>query len=194
MRWMKSAVVLAVVLLPIDVAGADVVCKNKKSGALAVRADGCKKKEDVYTGLTRPTVAGFSRFSGSVDLTANSSELTKLSDPMGSGPLVVTSPTRLVLTGAVNVENMGLATKDAEIGCQLEVSTGSGFALVGSEMRTEAPGNDLHDERHSIALVGVADEPAGTYDARITCRASIIFTSAIPQVREAALGVVAIPQ
>ena len=61
-------------------------------------------------------------------------------------------------------------------------------------MRAEAPGNDQRDERHSIALVAVTDEPAGTYDVRITCRGNIIFPSAVPQVEEAALSVVAIPQ
>jgi hypothetical protein len=91
-------------------------------------------------------------------------------------------------------ENNGLTSQDARIACQLEIDPGTGFAAVGSEMRAEAPGNDQHDERHSIALVAVADEPAGTYDARITCRGNIIFASAVPQVEEAALSVVAIPQ
>ena len=129
-----------------------------------------------------------------ISIPSTSTEILKLTDASAGGVLSVSSPVRIVLSGALTIGNQASNGDFSVIECQFQVSDNSGpFTNVGVAMSTESIGNSNHDQRADIPLSTVIDRPAGSYNVRIVCNDIFGSAGSSPVVRTAAFSAVTTP-
>lgn len=142
---------------------------------------------------TKAPAASFAASTANSALGASYVEVARLSNvgAGAGGAIAISSPARLLLTGAVTINENGATGQDSQSRCKFQRALdGGGWFDVGQQQFAEAEGNSNHDETVSIALATGLEVTAGTHDVRIVCAASLFSGS--PAIESGELTVLAV--
>jgi hypothetical protein len=123
-------------------------------------------------GTAGPTASGYAQNQNGfvfVD-SATDTVAVALTGSGGSGPLTVSFPARLHVSGVVRLRNNTGNGNTDQSGCRPQIAPQGGtFTDAGPEMLGLTNGFNTFNDEATIAVVGEQDVVPGTYDARIVC-------------------------